>query len=62
MYCGVCLQVKGLLRDKLSDQIGPMLKALGDCDPRETGSVRNEDLRRIIQCYGLPLSHTHFNK
>nr|XP_029486133.1 EF-hand calcium-binding domain-containing protein 6 isoform X2 [Oncorhynchus nerka] len=55
-------QVKGLLRDKLSDQIGPMLEALGDCDPRETGSVRNEDLRRIIQCYGLPLSHTHFNK
>ncbi|XP_035613971.1 EF-hand calcium-binding domain-containing protein 6 isoform X1 [Oncorhynchus keta] len=54
--------VKGLLRDKLSDQIGPMLEALGDCDPRETGSVRNEDLRRIIQCYGLPLSHTHFNK
>ncbi|XP_029597910.1 EF-hand calcium-binding domain-containing protein 6 [Salmo trutta] len=55
-------QVKGLLRDKLSDQIGPMLEALGDCDPRQTGSVRHEDLRRIIQCYGLPLSHTHFNK
>eukprot|EP00063_Salmo_salar_P033739 XP_014008574.1 PREDICTED: EF-hand calcium-binding domain-containing protein 6 isoform X2 [Salmo salar] len=54
--------VKGLLRDKLSDQIGPMLEALGDCDPRQTGSVRHEDLRRIIQCYGLPLSHTHFNK
>ncbi|XP_071242305.1 EF-hand calcium-binding domain-containing protein 6 [Salvelinus alpinus] len=55
-------QVKGLLRDKLSDQIGPMLEALGDCDPRQTGSVHHEDLRRIIQCYGLPLSHTHFNK
>ncbi|XP_055762000.1 EF-hand calcium-binding domain-containing protein 6 isoform X5 [Salvelinus fontinalis] len=54
--------VKGLLRDKLSDQIGPMLEALGDCDPRQTGSVYHEDLRRIIQCYGLPLSHTHFNK
>ncbi|KAK6269286.1 hypothetical protein J4Q44_G00393970, partial [Coregonus suidteri] len=54
--------VKGLLCDKLSDQIAPMLGVLGDCDPRQTGSVRHEDLRRIIQCYGLPLSHTHFNK
>lgn len=58
----VCLQVKGLLRDKLSDQIGSMLEALVDCDPRQTGAVRHEDMRRIIPCYGLPLSHTHFNR
>eukprot|EP00063_Salmo_salar_P088502 XP_014063337.1 PREDICTED: uncharacterized protein LOC106609261 [Salmo salar] len=34
--------VKGLLRDKLSDQIGSMLEALVDCDPRQTGCILDD--------------------
>ncbi|KAL0962632.1 hypothetical protein UPYG_G00343050 [Umbra pygmaea] len=55
-------QVEGLLHDKLFDKKGPVLRMLEQCDSRQTGSLCQDDLKRTIQCYGLPLSQTHFKK
>ncbi|XP_078138383.1 EF-hand calcium-binding domain-containing protein 6 [Centroberyx gerrardi] len=54
--------VESLLLDKLCEQISSVLAALKLCDPQQTGYVKQEDLKKVILRYGMPISHTHFKK
>ncbi|XP_071389136.1 EF-hand calcium-binding domain-containing protein 6 [Centroberyx affinis] len=54
--------VESLLLDKLCEQISSVLAALKQCDPQQTGYVKQEDLKKVILRYGMPISHTHFKK
>lgn len=56
------LQVEELLRDKLSKSLAAVTLALDQLDRRGQGTVRQEELRKVIQHYGLPLSDQHFNR
>ena len=55
------LQVEELLRDKLSKSSAAVNLALGQLDRRGRGTVRQEELRKVIRQHGLPLSDQHFN-
>ncbi|GLD48026.1 EF-hand calcium-binding domain-containing protein 6, partial [Lates japonicus] len=54
--------VKSLLQDKLCEQLSSVLADLKLCDPQHTGHVTQEDLKKVLSCYGMPISDTHFNK
>ncbi|XP_076153339.1 EF-hand calcium-binding domain-containing protein 6-like [Alosa pseudoharengus] len=57
-----CPNVEELLRDKLSESLTAVSLALGRLDRCGKGTVRQEELRKIIQQHGLPLSDQHFNR
>lgn len=61
---GVCLhiKVKSLLQNKLCEQLSSVLADLKLRDPQHTGHVTQEDLKKVLSCYGMPISDTHFNK
>ncbi|XP_041934328.1 EF-hand calcium-binding domain-containing protein 6-like isoform X3 [Alosa sapidissima] len=54
--------VEELLRDKLSESLTAVSLTLGQLDRCGKGTVRQEELRKIIQQHGLPLSDQHFNR
>ncbi|XP_062373460.1 EF-hand calcium-binding domain-containing protein 6-like [Sardina pilchardus] len=54
--------VEELLRDKLSESLAAVSLALGQLDRRGKGTVRQEELRKIMQQHDLPLSDQHFNQ
>uniref|UniRef100_A0AAQ6AQZ8 EF-hand domain-containing protein n=1 Tax=Amphiprion ocellaris TaxID=80972 RepID=A0AAQ6AQZ8_AMPOC len=52
--------VEGLLLDKLCEQLSSVLAALKLYDPQHTGYITQEDLKKVLSCYGMPISDTHF--
>ncbi|XP_019113150.2 EF-hand calcium-binding domain-containing protein 6 [Larimichthys crocea] len=54
--------VENLLLDKLCEQLSSVLAALKLCDPQQTGHVTQEDLKKVLSLYGMPISDTHFKK
>ncbi|XP_041820351.1 EF-hand calcium-binding domain-containing protein 6 [Chelmon rostratus] len=42
--------------------LSSVLAALALCDPQRTGYVTQEDLRKVLSCYGMPITDTHFSK
>ncbi|CAK6975638.1 EF-hand calcium-binding domain-containing protein 6 [Scomber scombrus] len=54
--------VESLLLEKLCEHLSSVLAALKLCDPQCTGYVKQEDLKRVLNHYGFPISDTHFNK
>ncbi|XP_062300181.1 EF-hand calcium-binding domain-containing protein 6-like [Scomber scombrus] len=53
--------VESLLLEKLCEHLSSVLAALKLCDPQCTGYVKQEDLKRVLNHYGFPISDTHFN-
>ncbi|XP_036423841.1 LOW QUALITY PROTEIN: EF-hand calcium-binding domain-containing protein 6 [Colossoma macropomum] len=54
--------VEEILKEKLSEQYDSLMVSLSLADPMQSCCVPPEDLRKLIQQYGLPLSDSHFNK
>ncbi|XP_061107926.1 EF-hand calcium-binding domain-containing protein 6 [Conger conger] len=54
--------VEGLLRDKLSEHLDQVTEALRHYDQGQNGTVHRDELREVINRYGLPLSEGHFNR
>ncbi|KAG7455922.1 hypothetical protein MATL_G00246150 [Megalops atlanticus] len=54
--------VEGLLRDKLSEHLTLVMEELACYDHGQNGTVHQEELRKAIQSYGLPLSDSHFHR
>nr|XP_046235173.1 EF-hand calcium-binding domain-containing protein 6 [Scatophagus argus] len=54
--------VEKILLDKLCEQLSSVLAALELCDPEHTGYITQEDLKKVLSCYGMPISDTHFNE
>lgn len=58
----IYIKVENSLLDKLCEQLSSVLAALALCDPQRTGYVTQEDLRKVLSCYGMPITDTHFSK
>lgn len=56
------IKVENSLVDKLCEQLSSVLAALKLCDPRETGYVTREDLKKVLSLHGMSTSDTHFDK
>ncbi|XP_036374392.1 EF-hand calcium-binding domain-containing protein 6 [Megalops cyprinoides] len=54
--------VEGLLRDKLCEHLTLVMEELACYDHGQNGTVHQEELRKVIQSYGLPLSDSHFHR
>ncbi|XP_035283637.1 EF-hand calcium-binding domain-containing protein 6 isoform X1 [Anguilla anguilla] len=52
--------VEGLLRDKLSEHLDQVMEALKNYDRGHNGTVHQNELREVINRYGLPVSEGHF--
>ncbi|XP_063073208.1 EF-hand calcium-binding domain-containing protein 6-like [Engraulis encrasicolus] len=55
-------QIEGLLRARLSKSSAAVSQALCQLDRAGRGTVAQEDLRRVIQQHGLPLTDQHFHR
>ena len=60
--CVCVLKVENLLLDKLCERLSAVQAALTLCDPQHTGYVTREDLKKVLSCYGVHISDTHFNE
>ncbi|XP_060782724.1 EF-hand calcium-binding domain-containing protein 6 [Neoarius graeffei] len=54
--------VEGVLKEQLSEHYSSLMSSLSETDPTQSCTVPPEDLRKLLQQYGLPLSDSHFNK
>ncbi|KAF7707601.1 hypothetical protein HF521_018819 [Silurus meridionalis] len=54
--------VEGVLKEQLSDNYSLLMSTLSDTDPTQSCLIPPEDLRKLLQQYGLPLSDSHFKK
>ncbi|XP_051809878.1 EF-hand calcium-binding domain-containing protein 6 isoform X2 [Acanthochromis polyacanthus] len=54
--------VEDLLPDKLCEQLCSVLAALKLYDPQHTGHVTQDELKKVLSCYGMPMSDAHFKK
>ncbi|KAJ8382730.1 hypothetical protein SKAU_G00035080 [Synaphobranchus kaupii] len=54
------ITVEGLLRDKLSEHLDQVTEALKQYDRGQNGTVHQDELREVINRYGLPVSEGHF--
>ncbi|KAL7862888.1 hypothetical protein SRHO_G00118720 [Serrasalmus rhombeus] len=54
--------VQEILKEKLSEQYDSLMASLSLADPMQSCFVPPEDLRKLIQQYGLTLSDSHFSK
>lgn len=56
------LKVEGVLKDQLSEHYASLISSLSKTDPTQSCTVPPEELRKLFQQYGVPLSDSHFNK
>lgn len=57
------LQVEGILKEKLSENYDKLIESITNTTQKnQSDIIPPEDLRRLIQQYGLPLSERHFSK
>lgn len=56
------LQVEGILKEKLSENHEMLIESVTNTTQNQSVIIPPEDLRRLIQQYGLPLSESHFSK
>ncbi|XP_026802202.3 EF-hand calcium-binding domain-containing protein 6 [Pangasianodon hypophthalmus] len=54
--------VEGVLKEQLSEHYASLMSSLSETDPTPSYTIPPEDLRKLFQQYGLPLSDSHFNK
>ncbi|KAF4091133.1 hypothetical protein AMELA_G00033480 [Ameiurus melas] len=54
--------VEGVLKEQLSEHYASLMSSLSETDPIQSCTIPPEDLRKLLQQYGLPLSDSHFNK
>ncbi|XP_017330552.1 EF-hand calcium-binding domain-containing protein 6 isoform X1 [Ictalurus punctatus] len=54
--------VEGVLKEQLSEHYASLMSSLSETDPIQCCTIPPEDLRKLLQQYGLPLSDSHFNK
>ncbi|KAM9470710.1 EF-hand calcium-binding domain-containing protein 6 [Clarias gariepinus] len=54
--------VEGVLKEQLSEHYASLMSSLSETDPTHSCTIPPEDLRKLLQQYGLPLSDSHFNK
>ncbi|GAA6101273.1 EF-hand calcium-binding domain-containing protein 6 [Tachysurus ichikawai] len=54
--------VEGVLKDQLSEHYASLISSLSKTDPTQSCTVPPEELRKLFQQYGVPLSDSHFNK
>ncbi|XP_077066021.1 EF-hand calcium-binding domain-containing protein 6 isoform X2 [Siphateles boraxobius] len=54
--------VEGILKEKLSENHDMLIKSITNTTQNQSDIIPPEDLRRLIQQYGLPLSESHFSK
>jgi len=56
------LQVEVILMEKLSENYDMLIESITNTTQNQSDIIPLEDLRRLIQQYGLPLSEHHFSK
>ncbi|XP_067292497.1 EF-hand calcium-binding domain-containing protein 6 isoform X3 [Pseudorasbora parva] len=54
--------VEGILKEKLSENYDVLIESITNTTQNQSDIIPLEDLRRLIQQYGLPLSEHHFSK
>lgn len=54
--------MEGVLKEQLSEHYASLMSSLSETDPTHSCTIPPEDLRKLLQQYGLPLSDSHFNK
>jgi len=50
------------LKEKLSENHDMLIESITNTTQNQSDIIPPEDLRRLIQQYGLPLSESHFSK
>lgn len=61
-YAYLSIKGENLLLDKLCEQLRSVLAALKLRDPQHTGYVTQEELKKVLSCYAMPISDAHFNR
>ncbi|XP_058252475.1 EF-hand calcium-binding domain-containing protein 6 [Hemibagrus wyckioides] len=54
--------VEAVLKEQLSEHHASLMSSLSETDPTQSFTIPPEDLRKLLQQYGLALSDTHFKK
>ncbi|KAK3564762.1 hypothetical protein QTP86_025272 [Hemibagrus guttatus] len=54
--------VEAVLKEQLSEHYASLMSSLSETDPNQSFTIPPEDLRKLLQQYGLALSDRHFNK
>ncbi|XP_055048571.2 EF-hand calcium-binding domain-containing protein 6 isoform X3 [Misgurnus anguillicaudatus] len=54
--------IEEILKEKLAEKYNMLIESIANATQNQSDNMAPEDLRRLIQQYGLPLSEHHFSK